>query len=77
MHEQKKAAEHASASGHGHRRRGGALRVGGDGALASSQDAAGALGPSHLDRHDKTITIDRLVKRPRDLGCAGETPQAA
>ena len=35
------------------------------------------LGPSHLDRHDKTKTINRLVKRLRDLGCAVEIPQAA
>jgi hypothetical protein len=35
------------------------------------------LGPAHLDRHDKTKTINRLVKRLRDLGCAVEIPQAA
>ena len=35
------------------------------------------LGPAHLDRHDKTRTINRLVKRLRDLGCAVEIPQAA
>lgn len=35
------------------------------------------LGPSHLDRHDKTKTINRLVKRLRDLGCPVEIPQAA
>jgi len=31
------------------------------------------LGPSHLDRHDKTRTIKRL----RDFGCTVEIPQAA
>jgi len=35
------------------------------------------LGPDHLDRHDKTKTIHRLVKRLRDLGCAVEIPEAA
>ncbi len=35
------------------------------------------LGPAHLERHDKTKTINRLVKRLRDLGCAVEIPQAA
>jgi len=35
------------------------------------------LGPAHLDRHDKTKTINRLVKRLRDLGCSVEIPQAA
>jgi len=35
------------------------------------------LGPAHLDRHDRTKTINRLVKRLRDLGCAVEIPQAA
>jgi transposase len=35
------------------------------------------LGPAHLDRHDKTKTINRLVKRLRDLGCAVEIPEAA
>lgn len=35
------------------------------------------LGPAHLDRHDKAKTINRLVKRLRDLGCAVEIPQAA
>jgi transposase len=35
------------------------------------------LGPAHLDRHDRTRTINRLVKRLRDLGCAVEITQAA
>jgi transposase len=35
------------------------------------------LGPSRLDRHDKTKTISRLVKRLRDLGCNVEIPEAA
>ena len=35
------------------------------------------LGPDHLDRHDKTKTIHRLVKRLRDLGCPVEIPQGA
>lgn len=35
------------------------------------------LGTEHLDRHDKTKTIHRLVKRLRDLGCVVEIPQAA
>jgi transposase len=35
------------------------------------------LGPAHLDHHDRTKTINRLVKRLRDLGCDVEIPQAA
>ena len=36
------------------------------------------LGPSHFDRHDRTKTIHRLVRRLRDLGCAVQvTPEAA
>ena len=35
------------------------------------------LGAAHLDRRDKTKTINRLVRRLRDLGCAVEIPQAA
>jgi transposase len=35
------------------------------------------LGPDHLDRHDKTKTINRLVKRLRDLGCQVQIPEAA
>ena len=27
------------------------------------------LGPDHFDRHDRTKTIKRLVRRLRDLGC--------
>jgi transposase len=30
------------------------------------------LGPSHFDRHDRTKTIHRLVRRLKDLGCAVE-----
>ena len=37
------------------------------------------LGPGHLDRHDQTKTINRLVKRLTDLGCEVEVrkPDAA
>lgn len=37
------------------------------------------LGPGHLDRHDQTKTINRLVKRLADLGCEIEVrrPDAA
>jgi transposase len=35
------------------------------------------LGSAHLDRHDRTKTINRLVRRLRDLGCNVEIPQAA
>ena len=35
------------------------------------------LGPSHFDRHDKTKTINRLVKRLHDLGCQVQIPEAA
>lgn len=36
------------------------------------------LGAAHFDRHDKTKTISRLVRRLRDLGCGVElTPIAA
>lgn len=36
------------------------------------------LGPDHFDRHDKTKTINRLVRRLQDLGCQVEVkPQAA
>lgn len=35
------------------------------------------LGPAHLDRHDKTKTINRLAKRLRDLGCQVQIPEAA
>ena len=34
------------------------------------------LGPDHLDRHDKTGTINRLMKRLQDLGCPVDIPQA-
>lgn len=34
------------------------------------------LGPAHFASHDKSKTINRLVKRLRDLGCAVEIPQA-
>jgi len=36
------------------------------------------LGPDHFDRHDKTKTIRRLLKRLADLGCNFEpTPHPA
>jgi len=35
------------------------------------------LGPSHFDRHDRNKTVQRLVKRLRDLGCAVEIQQDA
>jgi transposase len=35
------------------------------------------LGPSHFDRHDRNKTVNRLVKRLRDLGCAVEIQQDA
>jgi len=34
------------------------------------------LGPNHFDRHDKTKTISRLVKRLRDLGCQVQVAHA-
>jgi transposase len=30
------------------------------------------LGPSHFDRHDRKKTVERLVRRLRELGCAVE-----
>jgi transposase len=35
------------------------------------------LGPDHFDRHDRTKTINRLVRRLRDLGCPVEVGQLA
>jgi hypothetical protein len=32
--------------------------------------------PSHLDQHDKTKTISRLVRRLKDLGCNVELKAA-
>jgi transposase len=34
------------------------------------------LGPAHFDRHDKTKTIGRLVRRLKDLGCHVEVKAA-
>ena len=30
------------------------------------------LGPTHFDRHDRTKSIHRLVRRLQDLGCTVE-----